>query len=115
MVKKLYAANRQGLNDWLVQRFSAVFLLVCIIALVAFFAMHPGLSYAEWHGLFHSLTVRVITGLFFLSLLWHAWIGIWTVVTDYIHCGWIRACLNAAVLLALIGFFLATLFILWSV
>ena len=37
-----------GVFAWLVQRASAVYLLLCVVSLLVFFLMHPVHSFAEW-------------------------------------------------------------------
>ena len=105
---------RNGLTDWLIQRFTAFYMVLCVGALIFFLVNHPVLSFAEWHGLFQHITIKVITVLFVISLLWHAWIGIWTVLTDYLHDGITRTWINSLILFALTGFLIMILFILWS-
>ena len=49
--------------------------------------------------------MKVATVLFILSLLFHAWIGIWTIFTDYVKPYVLRAVLNVLVLLMLAACF----------
>lgn len=109
------SASRRGLHDWLIQRFSAVYMAGCLAALFIYLVSHPGLSYLEWHDLFAGLTVKAVTLLFFGSLLWHAWIGLWTVLTDYVTCGYLRVCLQALILFLLAGCFVWLTLMLWGV
>ena len=115
MVKSILGVNHQGLRDWLIQRISALFMTIYFIGMIIFFLSHPDLSYDEWQNLFAHLWMKVTTLLFFLLLLFHTWIGIWTVVTDYITCSMMRLVVHTIVLLTLISFFLAALLILWGV
>ncbi|EKD54066.1 MAG: succinate dehydrogenase, hydrophobic membrane anchor protein [uncultured bacterium] len=115
MVKSVLGVNHQGLRDWLIQNISALFMAIYIIGLLIFLILHPDLSYYEWQALFVSLGMKVATLLFILLLLFHTWIGIWTVVTDYITCFAVRLVVHTIVLLALLSFFFATLLILWGI
>ena len=114
MVKSVLGVNHQGFRDWLIQRVSAILMAIYSIGMVIFFALHPDVTYTDWYNLFSSLSVKVITLIVILSLLWHAWIGIWTVVTDYIKCSILRLTINSIVLLVLVALFFAGLFILWG-
>jgi succinate dehydrogenase / fumarate reductase, membrane anchor subunit len=105
---------KNGLTDWLIQRFTAFYMMLCAAALIIFLSAHPGLTFYTWHGLFQHIVVKVITVLFVISLLWHAFIGIWTVLTDYLQCGIARTWINALILFAFAGCLIAILFILWS-
>jgi succinate dehydrogenase / fumarate reductase membrane anchor subunit len=113
MVKSVL--NHQGFRDWVIQRVSAILMAVYSIALALYFITHSGLSFAEWHGLFSREWMKVITILFLLSLMWHAWVGIWTIFTDYIKSFVIRTLLNFFVLLMLFACFFWGILILWSV
>ncbi len=82
MVKAVTSFGRSGVSDWLVQRVSAVILL----AYFAFLAvvLLSGVSYVEWKSLFGSTWMRVFSLMALLSLGAHAWIGMWSVLTDYL-------------------------------
>lgn len=114
MVKSVLGVNHSGLRDWLIQRISAVFMTVYFISLIFFLILHPDLAYYEWQGLFASTWVKVATLLCILLLLLHAWVGMWTVFTDYVTCSVLRLLLHTVVGLALVGFFFAALLILWG-
>lgn len=115
MVKSVLGVNHQGLRDWLFQRMSAVFMVVYVIFLFIYFVLHPNLVYDDWHSLFSHWSVKIATILFFLSLLIHAWVGMWTIFTDYVTCSVIRLTLNTVIFFGLAGCFFAALLILWSV
>ncbi len=114
MVKSVIGVNHQGLSDWLIQRISALVMAVYTLGLLAYFFMHPDLDYASWHMLFSQAWVKVATILFILSLLFHAWVGIWTIFTDYIKFAWLRLILHVLVFFALLTCFFAGLMILWG-
>lgn len=115
MVKSVLGVNHQGLRDWLFQRVTAVVMTVYSIGLFGFILLHPDIAYYEWHGLFGHVWMKVATSLFVLSLLYHAWVGMWTVFTDYIKCYVLRLTIEVIVILASIAFFIETLLILWGV
>ncbi|HUH37278.1 MAG TPA: succinate dehydrogenase, hydrophobic membrane anchor protein [Spongiibacteraceae bacterium] len=83
MVTAVSNLGRSGLYDWLVQRVSAVVLLAYVIFIVAVL-MGGELQYAEWKALFAQTWVRVFSLGALLSLVLHAWIGLWSVSTDYL-------------------------------
>lgn len=115
MVKSVLSVNRQGLREWVIQRITAIVMAFYSIFLGYFFVTHPNLAYYEWHGLFAEFWVKIATLLFVLCLIYHAWIGMWTVFTDYIKIFWLRLLLHMVVLFALIVFLLATWLILWGI
>ena len=98
-----------GWQDWLAQRVTAVVMLLFSIVFLGFFMVKGSVSYADWRDLFHSQLFRILAQLVFLSLFYHAWIGIRDVLMDYIQPAGIR--LTAEVLAV---FYLAACTI-WSV
>jgi succinate dehydrogenase / fumarate reductase membrane anchor subunit len=115
MVKSVLGVSHRGLTDWIVQRLSAIYMAIFVLWLMGFFLLHPGLSYAEWHGLFASNSTKVFSLLFILAIVKHAWVGMWTVYTDYIKCAVLRGVLNVLTLFLLSACFLWGFLILWSV
>ena len=115
MVKSVYSVNHRGLTDWLIQRFSAVVMAVYSIGLIFFVLTHSEMTYSDWHGLFTHTWVKIGTLLFLLSLMFHAWVGVWTIFTDYVKCYVLRLALHVIVLLALIACFFGGVLILWGV
>jgi succinate dehydrogenase / fumarate reductase membrane anchor subunit len=115
MVKTVLGVNHQGLRDWFFQRISAVIMAIYIIGLMVFFIKHPNLAFYEWQGLFIQPWMKIATLLFVLSLLFHSWVGMWTIYTDYVTCYIARLILQTVTLLALIAFFLSALLILWGI
>lgn len=115
MVKSVLSVAHQGLRDWVIQRLSAIFMAIYSIGLILYIVSHPGLSFAEWHSLFACEWMKVATILFLAAILMHAWIGIWTIFTDYVKPFVIRCVLNTLVLLLLAASFIWGVLILWSV
>ena len=73
-----------GLPAWLVQRFSAVFMLVFVVFVIVHFLFEPPHSYADWRGWALSPSVSIATAVFFAALLAHAWVGLRDVTLDYV-------------------------------
>ncbi len=73
-----------GLNAWLLQRISAVYLAGFLVYfLVTLLACAPE-SYADWHDWMSSIPMALATTLFFIALLSHAWVGMRDVLLDYV-------------------------------
>lgn len=115
MVKSILGVNHQGLRDWVVQRISAIIMAIYTIGLVSYLVLHPGLSFPTWHMLFVPGWMKVATILFLLSVMLHAWVGVWTIFTDYVKPFVLRAILNVLVILTLLACFIWALTILWSI
>ena len=84
MVTAVTSFGRSGLYDWLIQRVGAVILTAYTIFLVVYIAMNPGLDFAQWSALYDQLWMRIFSLLALISFITHAWIGLWSVLTDYL-------------------------------
>ena len=84
MVTNVTNFSRSGLYDWMAQRVSAVVLAAYFLFLIGFLVAHPGLTYADWHGLFSHTAMRIFSLLALVALIVHAWVGMWTITTDYL-------------------------------
>lgn len=98
--------SRSGLRDWLIQRLTAIMLAVYTVFLVSYLIVHSPLQYSDWHALFSNGFMRIFTILTLLSMVYHTWVGIWTVLTDYIHAPRLRLTIYALVIFVLLGYLL---------
>jgi succinate dehydrogenase / fumarate reductase membrane anchor subunit len=103
-----------GSRDWLVQRFTAVFLAIYTIYIFIFILRHPDFSYDAWLGLFSRPFMQLSTLFALFSVALHAWVGLWTVLTDYVKPLILRYLLQAIILLALFVYVVWGIFILWG-
>ncbi|HEX6592676.1 MAG TPA: succinate dehydrogenase, hydrophobic membrane anchor protein [Moraxellaceae bacterium] len=76
--------SRSGLSDWLVQRVSAYILGAYFLFIVGYLLCRGDVAYADWHALMTCTATRIFTLLAVLALAAHAWVGLWTVFTDYV-------------------------------
>ncbi|MEQ8408377.1 MAG: succinate dehydrogenase, hydrophobic membrane anchor protein [Gammaproteobacteria bacterium] len=84
MVTNATSFSRSGLTDWLVQRLSAVVLGAYMLCILGSFVVHPDMDYEQWRALFAADSMRIFSLLSLAALCAHAWIGMWTVGTDYL-------------------------------
>ena len=103
-----------GLRDWLLQRLTAVVMAIFTLGLLACVAWHQPSTHADWKGLFSGTVARLATMLFFVSLLYHAWVGMRDIFMDYIKPVYPRLALQAAVALTLLAYLIWTASILWG-
>lgn len=115
MVKSVLGVNHQGFNDWAIQRLSAILMAIYFVVFLGYLMTHSGMSYAEWRGLFAPVWMKISTLVILLSLLFHAWVGMWTIFTDYVKPFAIRCVLDVCVILMLSACFIWGVMILWSV
>lgn len=103
-----------GLRDWLIQRYTAVYLVLFTIFLFVFFIRHPDLAFDDWQGLFSHFSMQIGTLFALICIVFHAWIGLWTILTDYIKPVFLRYFLQGIILLALFGYVVWGILILWG-
>lgn len=83
MVASVTSFGRSGLSDWLLQRFTAVVLLAYLVFTVGYLVFTPDVTFESWTALFDCTAMKAFTSLTILSIVAHAWIGLWSVSTDY--------------------------------
>lgn len=84
MVKAATSFGRSGLSDYLVQRISGVVIAAYFFFIVGWLLSHSGVDYTTWVGLHQMTSMRIFNTAALLSVVAHAWIGIWVVLTDYV-------------------------------
>jgi len=84
-VTNVTSLTRSGLADFVIQRVSAVIMAVYTLVLLDFFVANPELTHAQLVGYFASLPILLFSTLTVFATAAHAWIGMWTVGTDYIR------------------------------
>lgn len=114
MVSNVTSLTGNGLKDWLVQRVTAVYLAAYTVFLFGFIILHPHLNFAEWSALFHLRFFQIATLIALATLSLHAWVGVWTVTTDYIKCTAIRLSVQMFVFLWLLAQFIWGIMIVWG-
>ena len=91
----------KGLQAWLFQRLTAVFMVLYIIYFLTVIVTAEQMTYVQWVAWFSHPLMNTATGLFFIHLAVHAWVGMRDIVLDYVHNDSLRL-----VTLACISFFL---------
>ena len=109
MVDRIVTGAHYGLSDWLVQRITAVLMVMYTLFMAGYVVLHPDLGYDRWTGLFSNQIMRACTLLFLLSVYYHAWVGMRDMVMDYVHAAAVRLALYVVMIVALL------LYVIWSV
>jgi len=84
MVTSVTSLGKNGLYDWVVQRATAVVLGVYFLCMMGFLVTTPDLTYDQWSSYMSSTFMRVFTLIALVSMAAHAWVGLWTISTDYL-------------------------------
>jgi|TARA_B110000438_G_scaffold104786_1_gene103393 succinate dehydrogenase / fumarate reductase membrane anchor subunit len=116
MVIRAINFRRSGLFDWIVQRFSAVILAAYTIFILGNFLLYADMDFQAWKSIFDSIFTRVFSIITLIALCAHAWIGMWTVTTDYITS--VQFGKNATFLRFVFQFFvflIITVYLIWGV
>ena len=74
--------GRNGLSDYLMQRISSVILLAYFAAVAVI--LLQGTTFEAWTALFAQTWMRIFSLAALLSVVFHAWIGMWGVLSDYV-------------------------------
>ena len=121
MVTSVTSLGRNGLYDWLIQRLSAVVIGVYAIVLIGYLAANPGMDYESWKACMTSVPAQIANTLVILSVVGHAWVGLWTVTTDYLTrtqfgnaATGMRLAVQALIVLALLVLLFWGLLIVWG-
>lgn len=117
--KRLVVGAHYGTRDFIVQRTTAVIMGVYTLALVLYAVFVPSLDFDSWRAFFAftagSLPLgQVLATLAFLSLAWHAWIGMRDIFMDYARHDGLRLFLEVACLLWVLAAVIFFGQILWS-
>lgn len=114
MVPNVTSLTGNGLKDWLIQRVSAIYLFCYLLFLSGYLLLNSPLDFYKWHDLFYLLSMQIATILALFFLILHAWVGLWTVTTDYIKPTAIRLPVQILIVTFLGGLFIWGLMIVWG-
>lgn len=115
MVKSITSLTRDGLRDWLLQRISAIIIGAYVIFIIGFILLHRHLDFNTWQHLFGHILMRVITLMVLLAITIHAYVGMWTISTDYLKNTGVRLLCQVVLYLLLVTFLVWGILILWRV
>ena len=115
MVSSVTSLTGKGLRDWLVQRVTAVILAAYSLVLLGYFLLNTNINYQSWWHFMAHPVMRIMTILTLIALVLHAWIGIWTVLTDYVKPMLLRLTIQIIIFLSLLGFIIWGIQIVWGI
>ncbi len=117
--KRLVVGAHYGTIDFIAQRVTAVIMAVYTIVLFLGILFTPEMNFENWRNLFTFTFIGIPAGqllatLAFLSLAWHAWIGVRDIWMDYVRSAGLRLFLQVLTILWLVGAIVFFAKILWS-
>jgi succinate dehydrogenase / fumarate reductase membrane anchor subunit len=110
--KRLVVGAHYGLKEWMIQRITAIVMVVFTIVLLIAYIVNGNPSYDGWAGLFANQLMKLLA---LLSLFYHAWIGVRDIWMDYVKPVGIRLTLQVLTVLWLVGCAAYAIQILWKV
>ena len=106
--------NRIGFYSWIIQRFTALLFFLYTISIFLIFFINKNninfLKYKICNSTIFCVSLIIALIIFFI----HAFIGLWTVLTDYIKCFYLKKTIELLFLIYCILIFRYTINILWS-
>ena len=105
--------GRNGIQDWLILRASAIVITLYVLYLVGFVAFTSDITYDVWYSFFTASFTQVFTTLTLIAILAHAWVGLWQVLTDYVKCLSLR--LQFIIIIVLAAYVIYGSIIVWGV
>jgi succinate dehydrogenase / fumarate reductase membrane anchor subunit len=113
--KRLVVGAHFGVGNFLLQRLTALILVVYFLILgVRLLAAGP-IDYVAWATLFVPLWMKVLTVVALVALLYHAWVGVKDIWMDYVKPVSVRLALQTLTVLWLLGCAVWSVQILWRV
>ncbi len=120
-MKSATGLTGSGSRDWFIQRVSAVVLAVYTVVVFGWILCNGGFSFEQWYGFMMTLPMKILSLLAVLSLVAHAWIGMWQVFTDYVtarqmgpSASGLRLVLTSAVIVGVFAYAIWAIQIFWA-
>jgi len=107
-------SGTSGIKSWFIQRFTSI-ILISYIIFIFYNCNFTALDFQTWNALFSNYYTKIFSLVTMFSVLVHAWIGLWTVTTDYLKCIYIRISAQILIILLLLIYFVWSIDILWSI
>ncbi len=115
MVLNQASLKRDGVQDYVSLRATAIILAAYTLFILGFFLVTPEITFEVWSGLFSNIFVKVFTLLALVCIAVHTKIGLWQVLTDYVKNSTVRAVLQFVLYALAFGYVAVGLFVLWGV
>ena len=102
--KRVVVGAHYGMRDWLSQRVTATLMAIFTAVLLAQVLFTSGpLGYDVWAGIFAAQWMKLLSLVVFVSLGWHAWVGVRDILMDYVKPVGSRLVLQVLTIVWLLG------------
>lgn len=117
--RRLVVGAHYGTRDFIVQRMTAVIMAIYTLILVVYAVFVPDLNFESWRALFvfkiGVLPVgQTLATVVFVSIAWHAWVGVRDIWMDYARSDGLRIILQTLTAMWLVATIVFFAQILWS-
>ncbi|MCV2885294.1 succinate dehydrogenase, hydrophobic membrane anchor protein [Aestuariibacter sp. AA17] len=94
MVTNQATIKRDGVQDFVTLRLTALIITAFTLFMGWYFISTPEITYASWSALFSGIAMKVFTLATLISIMLHVRIGLWQVLTDYVKQPGLRSMLQ---------------------
>ena len=115
MVLNQATLKRDGVQDYVSLRTTALIISAYAIFIIGYFLAMPEVTYDAWTGLFSNLAMKGATLITLVCIMVHTRIGLWQGLTDYVKGAKLRAFLGFVLNLMAIAYVAVGLIVLWGV
>ena len=115
MVTKPYLTGAHyGIISWVIQRITAVCILVLVTLFVIALFFIPS-TFEGWHQFFTYTLTKIMVQLTFIAIAMHAWVGMRDIWMDYIKKPSVRLVFHVYALLWLVTSLMYSVSVIWRV
>ena len=101
--RRIVVGAHYGLRDWMAQRATSMLMAIFTVVVVAQVLFGGPLGYERWAGIFAAQWMKVLSFVVFISIGWHAWVGMRDIWMDYVKPVALRLALQVATIVWLVG------------
>ena len=112
--KRITVGAGYGMRDWLMQRITAVIMLIFTLTLIITSFSSSAKGYQWWAGLMSNWAMQGMAMIAFVALAWHAWVGMRDIWMDYVKPAGIRLTLHIITIVWVLGSLLLAVRVLWK-
>lgn len=111
--KRIVVGAGYGMRDWLMQRITAVIMVVFFLIILMSALISPDMGFNWWAGLMAYPLMQGLAMVTFVALAWHAWVGMRDIWMDYVKHTGIRLILHILTITWVLACLLYAMRVLW--
>lgn len=115
MVTNQASLKRDGVQDFVTIRATALIITLFSFYMGWFFIATPTITFEIWQDLFSGMFMKVFTLITLIAIMFHVRIGLWQVLTDYIKPAGLRAAMQYSLNILAFVYVAVGIFVLWGV